>query len=71
MLHSTATTVNEDNDQIGTSHAARILGVSEQRVRQLANAGVLQCTRLSGIGARLCRRQDVRVELERRSADLP
>jgi hypothetical protein len=55
MLQSPTSVVSDDNEQISVSSAARILGCSEQLVRQLANRGILPCTRISGIGARVFR----------------
>lgn len=56
-----------ESDMLGTSDAGRILGVTTQRVIQLANEGKLWHFRLSG-GQRVFRKDDVeRLKRERES----
>lgn len=53
-------------EKIGTSQAARILGISEQRVRQLADEGVLRDVEVTPLG-RLYNRAEVEALKQTRS----
>ena len=64
MLH--APTVSND-EQMTVSHAARLLGVSEQLVRVLANSGRLPCQRISGM--RIFTKRDVLELLDQRMSE--
>ena len=68
MHNATANFDTPDEMLMTTSRAARLLGVSEQMVRVLANQAQLPCSRISGM--RIFSRRDVLHLLEQRSADL-
>jgi DNA-binding transcriptional MerR regulator len=58
----------EDAEQLMTSQVGRLLGLSAQMVRRLADEGRLPCTRIAGL--RIFTRRDALHLLEQRSADV-